>query len=82
MSRNWRRLVGFAAHYYQRSVGEIAVTALPPQLRDMTPEQLARRLAPPKPAKPKSKKAALKQEPEIAEAAEPAKHKPQQHLIW
>ena len=73
LSRNWRRLVGFAAHYYQRSVGEIAVTALPPQLRDMTPEQLARRLAPPKPAKPKSKKAALKQEPAIAEAAEPAK---------
>lgn len=73
LSRNWRRLVGFAAHYYQRSVGEIAVTALPPQLRDMTPEQLARRLAPPKPAKPKSKKAALQQEPAIAEAAEPAK---------
>ena len=73
LSRNWRRLVGFAAHYYQRSVGEITVTALPPQLRDMTPEQLARRLAPPKPAKPKSKKAALKQEPAIAEAAEPAK---------
>ncbi|MDR0213337.1 MAG: primosomal protein N' [Comamonas sp.] len=71
LSRNWRRLVGFAAHYYQRSVGEIAVTALPPQLRDMTPEQLARRLAPPKPAKPKSRKAALKQEQAIAEAAEP-----------
>ena len=43
----WRRLVGFAAYYYQRSIGEIAVTALPPQLRDMTAEQLLRRLKPP-----------------------------------
>ena len=46
----WRRLVAFAAYYYQRSVGEIAVTALPPQLRDMTAEQLARRLRPTKAA--------------------------------
>ncbi|MEX8192143.1 replication restart helicase PriA [Comamonas guangdongensis] len=58
LSLGWRRLVSFAAHYYQRSLGEIAVTALPPQLRDMTPEQLARRLAPPKAAKSgKSRKA-------------------------
>ncbi len=40
----WRRLVGFAARYYQRSLGEIALAALPPQLRDLGPEQLARRL--------------------------------------
>ena len=58
LSQSWRRLTGFAAHYYQRSVGEIAVSALPPQLRDMTPEQLARRLAPPKAAKAKRSKAA------------------------
>lgn len=51
LDQAWRRLVAFAAHYYQRSLGEIAVTALPPQLRDMSPEQLARRLAPPKTAK-------------------------------
>lgn len=63
----WRRLVSFAAHYYQRSVGEIAVTALPPQLRDMTPEQLARRLAPPKTAKPKTGKKS-KAEPAVQEA--------------
>ena len=68
LSLGWRRLVGFAAHYYQRSVGEIAVTALPPQLRDMTPEQLARRLAPPKVAKPKSKKT-VKAEDVIEESA-------------
>jgi primosomal protein N' (replication factor Y) len=41
---NWRQLVQFSAQYYQRSLGEVAVSALPPQLRDLTPEQLARRL--------------------------------------
>ena len=40
----WRRLVAFAARYYQRSLGEVALAALPPQLRDLQPEQLARRL--------------------------------------
>ncbi|MEG1769457.1 MAG: primosomal protein N', partial [Comamonas sp.] len=46
----WRRLVAFAARYYQRSIGEIAMAALPPQLRELTAEQLARRLKPPKTA--------------------------------
>jgi primosomal protein N' (replication factor Y) len=41
---NWRQLVQFSAQYYQRSLGEVAVSALPPQLRDLTSEQLARRL--------------------------------------
>jgi primosomal protein N' (replication factor Y) len=40
----WRRLVAFAAAYYQRSVGEVALAALPPQLRDLSPEQWHRRL--------------------------------------
>lgn len=40
----WRRLVAFAARYYQRSVGEIVHTALPPALRKLTGTQLARRL--------------------------------------
>ena len=40
----WRDLVTFAARYYQRSLGEIALSALPPQLRDLTGVQLARRL--------------------------------------
>ncbi len=40
----WRRLVAFAARYYQRALGEVATAALPPQLRDLRPEQLARRL--------------------------------------
>ncbi|WP_425423947.1 replication restart helicase PriA [Simplicispira psychrophila] len=44
LDAHWRRLVAFAARYYQRSLGEIALAALPPQLRDLGPEQLARRL--------------------------------------
>ena len=44
LDRPWRRLVAFAARYYQRGLGEVALAALPPQLRDLRPEQLARRL--------------------------------------
>jgi len=44
LSAQWRQLVQFAAQYYQRAIGEVALAALPPQLRDMTPLQLARRL--------------------------------------
>ena len=40
----WRELVDFAARYYQRSPGEVALAALPPQLRDLQLEQLQRRL--------------------------------------
>ena len=40
----WRQLVTFAASYYQRSAGEVALAALPPQLRDLNTTQLARRL--------------------------------------
>jgi len=44
LGSSWRRLVEFAARYYQRALGEVALAALPPQLRDLRPEQLARRL--------------------------------------
>ncbi len=44
LSGAWRALVDFAASYYQRGVGEIALAALPPQLRDLDTTQLARRL--------------------------------------
>ncbi len=44
LDASWRRLVGFTARYYQRALGEVALAALPPQLRDLRPEQLARRL--------------------------------------
>ena len=44
LSPHWQRLVTFSAHYYQRSPGEVALAALPPQLRDISTAQLARRL--------------------------------------
>ena len=43
LSAHWLQLVQFTAQYYQRSIGEVAMAALPPQLRDLTPVQLARR---------------------------------------
>jgi primosomal protein N' (replication factor Y) (superfamily II helicase) len=43
-SAGWLRLVGFAASYYQRSPGEVGLSALPPDLRDLDAVQLARRL--------------------------------------
>ncbi|MEY4139399.1 MAG: hypothetical protein RLZZ371_1581 [Pseudomonadota bacterium] len=44
LSAHWRALINFTAAYYQRSAGEVALAALPPQLRDMSSVQLARRL--------------------------------------
>ncbi len=44
LTATWRQLVSFTASYYQRSLGEVALAALPPQLRDLSSEQLARRL--------------------------------------
>ncbi len=59
LAASWRSLIDFAARYYQRSVGEVALAALPPQLRDLSGLQLARRL------KAKNKEGAQ------AEAAQP-----------
>ncbi|TWO64884.1 primosomal protein N' [Caenimonas sedimenti] len=44
LSASWRQLVTFAATYYKRGIGEVALAALPPQLRDLDATQLARRL--------------------------------------
>ena len=44
LSDPWCALLAFAAGYYQRSVGELALTALPPELRDLDAVMLARRL--------------------------------------
>jgi primosomal protein N' (replication factor Y) len=44
LAPTWRQLVTFAGNYYQRSGGEVALAALPPQLRGLTALQLARRL--------------------------------------
>jgi primosomal protein N' (replication factor Y) (superfamily II helicase) len=45
LGSTWREFVTFCAAYYQRSLGEVALAGLPPQLRDLTTAQLARRLA-------------------------------------
>ena len=56
LGADWRALVEFAAAYYQRGVGELALAVLPPELRRLDDTQLARRLkrlaalAPPTPA--------------------------------
>ena len=62
LSPHWRALISFAAGYYQRTAGEVALAALPPQLRDMSSVQLGRRLkklakAAAAPAKPTAKPA-------------------------
>jgi primosomal protein N' (replication factor Y) len=44
LSASWRALIDFAAGYYQRGVGELALAVLPPQLRQIDGAQLARRL--------------------------------------
>jgi primosomal protein N' (replication factor Y) len=41
----WRALIEFASGYYQRSLGELALTVLPPELRRQDANQLTRRLA-------------------------------------
>ena len=42
---DWRGLIDFAAGYYQRSVGELALAVLPPELRRMDNIRLQRRVA-------------------------------------
>jgi primosomal protein N' (replication factor Y) (superfamily II helicase) len=44
LSASWRALVTFTARYYQRAIGEVALSALPPALRDVSLEQWSRRL--------------------------------------
>ena len=42
---DWRALVDFAAAYYQRGIGELAMAVLPPELRKIDNTRLARRVA-------------------------------------
>lgn len=60
LSASWRHLVTFSSNYYQRSLGEVALAALPPQLRGLSTVQLARRLkrAKDEPAAPAAQPAA------------------------
>lgn len=44
LPQSWRRLIEFAAQYYQRGLGELALSVLPPELKRLTGVQLSRRL--------------------------------------
>jgi primosomal protein N' (replication factor Y) len=45
LSEAWRALVGFAAGYYQRSIGELALSVLPPEMRKVDDASLRKRVA-------------------------------------
>jgi primosomal protein N' (replication factor Y) (superfamily II helicase) len=45
LSTAWRALLQFAARYYQRSLGEVALASLPPQLRELNALQWSKRLS-------------------------------------
>jgi primosomal protein N' (replication factor Y) len=72
LSAHWRRLVSFAAGYYQRSLGEVALAALPPQLRDLSTTQLARRLNKSAAALESTAPHASQEAPDEAAVAQPA----------
>ncbi len=44
LPRAWRALVDFAAGYYQRGTGELALSVLPPELRKLTAAQVGKRV--------------------------------------
>jgi len=44
LSAGWLELVSFSAQYYQRSLGEVALWGLPPQLKNLTSVQIHQRL--------------------------------------
>ena len=43
LNSQWQQLIRFSSQYYQRALGEVALAALPPQLRELSPEQMQRR---------------------------------------
>ncbi len=45
LAPDWLALVHFSAGYYQRSVGEVALSVLPPELRKLDNAQLTRRMS-------------------------------------
>ena len=65
----WLQLIEFAASYYQRGVGELALSTLPPQLRELDAKQLARRLKKPKSHAKSVAGAAVKPELSAAQTA-------------
>jgi primosomal protein N' (replication factor Y) len=65
----WRRLVDFAAAYYQRGIGEVALSALPPELRELDPSQLANRVRKAQKPDPAIAAAVVPPSPSTAQAA-------------
>ncbi len=65
LTDTWRQLVAFTAGYYQRSLGEVALAALPPQLRELDAVKLGRRLKRVRPVGEGGARAAL---PELSPA--------------
>jgi primosomal protein N' (replication factor Y) (superfamily II helicase) len=57
LAATWRQLVTFCSGYYRRSLGEVALAALPPQLRDLDAAQLTRRLKRPRDSLPVEERA-------------------------
>jgi primosomal protein N' (replication factor Y) len=45
LSARWRDLVAFTAAYYQRGIGEVALSVLPPELRKLDDAQVRQRIA-------------------------------------
>jgi len=45
LTSSWRALVSFCARYYQRSLGEVALAVLPPELRKLDNAALRKRIA-------------------------------------
>ena len=70
LNEAWRRLVEFAAAYYQRAVGEVALAALPPQLRDLSTAQMGRRLKRPAASSTGSQRTAIESVALSAEQAD------------
>ena len=45
LSATWCKLVDFTASYYQRGIGEVALSVLPPELRKLDDTQVCQRIA-------------------------------------
>ncbi len=69
LADDWRQLIAFTARYYQRALGEVALAALPPQLRTLSSVQMARRLKRLGEALPANATDAIEQEALTAEQA-------------
>ena len=90
LNARWVELIEFAARYYQRSPGEVALSSLPPALRELDSTQLARRLRRTKtpsvaqPEAPKAQTTAVRPEltDEQAQAFEQIQSEPGPFLLF